>query len=435
MNRDRVTQAMLKRIDISDLELGMFVHKLEGNWFRHPFWKSRFVLTDEQTLNTLRHSAVPAVVIDTEKGLDLRPAAVLHGAGGAARRPSILAPGARRAGRAQSGQAVPRFDFRSTLPQPLAREFGNATRVADRSRKVINRVFLESRLGKSIKASVIEPVVEDIFASIQRNPHAFLGLMRCKRDNEFIYRHSLAVSALMISLAKQMKLSADDTRAAGMAGLMLDMGVMHLPVDLAALGGDFRRIDEKIFAEHARLGADLMAAGGIPDPVVEAIHEHHERLDGTGYPRKLKGDAISLFGRMAAICDTYDWLVNDSIEGTGLDPASSVAQMGMMTGWFDSEILRHFNDTVGLYPIGSVVLLGSGRLAMVVGQDEAEALLPEVRTFWSAKSRKAIPPVDIQLARCFGEDRIGGTVDPSDYGCDDFVALRERLFAAKCTAD
>lgn len=425
---------MLKRIDVSDLELGMFVHKLEGNWFRHPFWKSRFVLSDEQTLASIRGSSVPAVIIDTARGLDLRPIPLnrpAENAGTPVRR-GILAPGARRAARLAAHGGTARFDLRSTLPQPMAREFGNAARVADRSRKVISRVFLEARLGKSIKAAAIEPVVDDIFASVQRNPHTFNGLMRCKRDNEFVYRHSLAVSALMIALARQMKLPPDQVRLAGMAGLLLDLGVMHLPVDLSALGGDFRRVDERIFAEHARLGADLLDAGGIPEPVVVACLEHHERLDGSGYPQKLKGAEIGLFGRMAAICDTYDWLVNDSIEGTGLDPASSVAQLGMLTGCFDADILRHFNDTVGIYPIGSVLLLGSARLAMVVAQDPADPLLPQVRTFWSAESRRAVASTDIPLARCFGEDRIVGTVDPSDYGCDNFVALRERLFATAC---
>jgi len=430
---------MLKRIDVTDLELGMFVHKLEGNWFRHPFWKAKFVLTDERTLDTLRGSAVPAVIIDTARGLDLRPVPIARRsesdarAGGA----RMLAPGARRAARivAGSSSAASRFDLRSTLPQPLSREFGNAARAADRSRKVISRVFLEARLGKSIKAAVIEPVVEDIFASIQRNPHAFNGLMRCKRDNEFVYRHALAVSALMISLARQMKLSAGDVRLAGMAGLLLDLGVGHLPVDLAALGGDFRCIDERIFAEHAQLGHDLLRAGGIPEAVALASLQHHERIDGSGYPQGLKGEEIGLFGRMAAICDTYDWLVNDSVEGAGLDPASAVAQLSGLTGFFDPAILRHFTDALGIHPIGSVVLLASGRLAMVVGQDPSDQTRPRVRTFWSAAARGPVPALDIVLAECFGEDRIEGTANPAEHGCDDFPALRERLFALACAAD
>jgi hypothetical protein len=101
----------------------------------------------------------------------------------------------------------------------------------------------------------------------------------------------------------------------------------------------------------------------------------------------------------------------------------------MLAGAFDGEIIRHFNDTVGIYPIGSVVMLASRRLAMVVGQDPSDALRPLVRTFWSADTCRGMPPTDIALAQCYGEDSIQGTVDPSDYGCDDFVTLRERLFS------
>lgn len=429
---------MLKRIDVSDVELGMFIHKLEGNWFKHPFWKAKFVLEDEQTLDDLRCSDVPAVIIDTERGLDLRPAPVrqLVGAGAEAGAATtrILAPGARRAARiAAEASSGAQFDLRSTAPQTIAREFGNATRVADKSRKVISRVFLEARLGKSIKAATIEPVVEDIFASIQRNPHAFNGLMRCKRDNEYAYRHALAVSALMISLGRQMKLHPEELKLAGMAGMMIDVGVGHLPVDLAAVDGDFRRLDERIFREHAKLGYDFLQAGGMPESVATACLEHHERMDGAGYPKGLRGADISMFGRMAAICDTYDWLVNDGADGAGLDPAAAIERLSDdrftgSGGAFDSEVLAHFIDAIGIHPIGSVVLLASGRLAMVVMQDDADPSRPTVRTFWSTKEQKMVTPGDIDLANCFGEDHIVGTADPDAYGCSDFARLREKLF-------
>ncbi len=153
---------MLKRIDVSDLELGMFVHKLDGSWFKHPFWTAKFVLDDERTLDDLRCSDVPSVIIDTERGLDLRPAPNNRAAASTATVARVLAPGARRARAAANLSARASPDLRSTVPQPLSREFGNASRVADKSRKVISRAFLEARLGKSIKAAVIEPVVEDI---------------------------------------------------------------------------------------------------------------------------------------------------------------------------------------------------------------------------------------------------------------------------------
>lgn len=119
--------------------------------------------------------------------------------------------------------------------------------MANGSRKIVSRAFFAVRLGKSIKPSLVEPVIEDIFASVQRNPHGFNGLMRCKRENDFAFRHVFAVSALMISRARQMKLSPDRIRDAGMAGL-------------------------------------LVAGGGFSADVLEAGLQHHEMLDGSGSP-------------------------------------------------------------------------------------------------------------------------------------------------------
>ena len=318
----------------------------------------------------------------------------------------------------------------STLPQSQSREFGHANRVVDRSRKVISKVFLEARLGKTIRAETIEPVVEEIFASVQRNPHAFNGLMRCKRDLEYVYRHALAVSALMVSLARQMRLSPDDQRMAGMAGLMLDLGVSHLPVDLESTGGDFRQIDERIFREHARLGHDQLLASGIPEPVALACLEHHERIDGTGYPQGLRDTQISLLGRMAAICDAYDWLVNDAGDQAGLNPSSAMQQLSMMAGAFDPVLMTSFIDTLGVYPIGSVVELASGRLAMVISQDETDPAQPRVKTFYQLAERRLVAPTEIWLARCYGEDRIVGAAGAEAYAGIDFAVIREKLFAA-----
>ncbi|WP_298197512.1 HD-GYP domain-containing protein [Novosphingobium sp.] len=424
---------MLKRIEISDLELGMFVHKLEGSWFKHPFWRSKFVLDDQDTLDELLSSDVPAVIIDTERGIDLRPVRIERPAPAAAPAAASVAlkePPLRRALRPAPAARSEEVSLTSTLPLSQAREFGHANRVVDRSRKVISKVFLEARLGKTIRAEAVEPVVEEIFASVQRNPHAFNGLMRCKRDLEYVYRHALAVSALMVSLGKQMKLSPADQRLAGMAGLMLDLGVSYLPVDLESTGGDFRRIDERIFREHARLGHDQLMASGVPEPVALACLEHHERVDGTGYPHGLKGDKISLFGRMAAICDTYDWLVNDAQDQMGLDPSAAMQQLSMLHGAFDPALLTCFIDAVGLYPIGSVVELASGRLAMVISQDDADPAKPRVKTFFSLAERKPVPPVEILLSQCYGEDRIVGAASQEVYSGIDFPMIREKLFAS-----
>lgn len=422
---------MLQQISPSEVRLGMFVHKLVGSWLKHPFWKSRFLLDDPALLAELMASGVEGVIIDISKGIS---------PGGAAPSASRQPIASRLRSRAAPAQpmATPRaltnparsIDLRSTAPQSMAREFGMASRVADKSRKVVSRVFIESRLGKGINASQVEPVIEDIFASVQRNPHTFNGLMRCKRDNEYVYRHALAVSALMIALGRTMKLPPAQIKDAGMAGLLMDVGIGHLPVDLTEYGGDYRNLPPQIMREHVRLGYEMLEAGGnVPQAVLDVTLRHHETLDGTGYPAKLTADGIDTLSRMAAICDTYDSMVSDTFEGTGMDPASALQQMNFMSGWFDKDILNAFARTMGIYPIGSVLVLGSRRLALVVGQASSDPTRPVVRTFYNITERRLVPSQDIELSKA-PDESIVGTGVPEDYGIEDFPRLREKLFAA-----
>lgn len=424
---------MLKRIRLSDVELGMFIHKLEGSWFKHPFWKSRFLLEDAAMLADLQDSGIDGVVIDISKGLDVRPLPVR--ASDPAPPPPVRSTVRTMPQRARAAAPDPQADLRSTAPQTMAREFGRAGVVAGKGRRVVSRIFLESRLGKAIRTDQVEPVIEDIFSSIQRNPHAFNGLMRCKRDNEYVYRHALAVSALMISLARHIRLPSRTIREAGMAGLLMDVGIGHLPVDLTAYGGDFRNLPHDILKRHVELGHAFLEAGGdMPQGVLDVALQHHETIDGSGYPLGLKGEQIALLSRMAAICDTYDSMVSDTAEGVGVNPATAIGQMNFMKGWFDPEIMQQFIETMGVYPIGSVVRLRSGLLGMVIDQNPSDYTRPRVRAFYSIPQQRLITARDIDLADCWGEEDIVGAEDPANFGVGDFAPMREKLFAGAAKA-
>ena len=407
--------------------MGMFIHKMEGSWWNHPFWKAKFLLSDEDQLSKLRNAAIEAVIIDTEKGLDV-PAL---GSGEAAdEMPAILQPGTRS--RARKAAALEVEPDEPSGPRSTRAEFGKALQVSRRGIKVVSRVFLEARLGKAIKAATLEPVIEDIFASVKRNPHAFNGLMRCKQNVEYVYRHALSVSALMISLARQLGLGDDEIKMAGMAGLLLDTGIGLLPVDLAPYGGDYRKLAPELLRDHVWIGHDFLNSAGIAHDVAQAALEHHERIDGTGYPQKLTGDAISQLGRMAAICDMYDHLANDIDGMAGLGPARTLARMEGMSGAFDPDLLAAFVQAMGVYPIGAVVLLRSGRLALVVDQHSVEASQPRVRCFWSHAAGAPARHEDIDLSD--GSDAIERAIDPANCGIADFAALREQLFTGACAA-
>eukprot|EP01037_Dinobryon_pediforme_P004483 gene4483-4529_t len=418
---------MLKTIRTDQVELGMFIQRLEGSWFSHPFWKVRFVLDDPARLAALRSSAVTLVTIDAARGRDVAPEGPLPDPAAPAPAPATLrrlVPGAR-------ATAVPSGRRSVELSAELAR----AERLTRQAGKAISRLFVEVRLGRHVAASDVEPVIEEIYASIQRNIYAFNGLLLCQSDQAHLYRHALAVSALMVALARRMRLSPRATREAAMVGLLMDLGLAQVAVDADVF--DYRDLPDDLAQGHVIQGATMLrAAGDIPPDVLNACLHHHERLDGSGYPHGLSGEAICLFAQMAALCDDYVLLVTGSCEVLPFDPACAIEHLRAQHGRHDGALLAHLVDALGVYPIGSFVRLRSGRLAMVVDQDEADSALPVVRIFAriaesgaAAGGFEPLRPVTLALGRCYGEDAIEGLADAVGLNLPPLETMRHDLMA------
>ncbi len=412
---------MLKRIALSDLQTGMFVHKFDGSWFDHPFWRARFLVEDEKKLKTLKSSHLRGVIIDTDRGRDV---IVPERHGEVPVSPSAAALKARL-------KAIRKREPREeqpVVPTSMEQELNAAQGIADRAKDSLSRTFIAARLGKAINVRAVEPVVNDILASIRRNPQAFSGLMRCKLRNEVMFGHALAVSALMVSLARQMKLSAQEIHYCGLAGVLLDTGVNYLPQSGDTPADALPNADPKIWQQHVVLGyRSLQNAGTLPDVVLDACLQHHERLDGTGYPKGLEKGQITLIARMAAICDTFDFLLTGTGHAAPLDPAAAIEHMRTMEGAFDEDILRQFIESVGLYPVGSFVELRSGKLAMVIDEDREEHTQPVVQAFYSLATGERIIAHRIELARCEGDEAIVGIADLTGLGPPDDAQLRELI--------
>lgn len=417
---------MLKQIAVSDLELGMFVHKFEGGWFEHPFWKAKFLIEDDEKLATIKTSRLRAVVIDTAKGRDVGKAAPPPRPCVAPSAPAAASPATSRIRNIRQRNAV---QVSATAPVSMAEELDKAAAIAEQARDKLHKAFIAARLGKALDVRKVGPVVSDILASVRRNPQAFSGLMRCKLKNELIFRHALSVSALMVALADRMKLPAQDIHNCGLAGLLLDTGVNYLPHVGDPPGGDFRNLSERIWKQHVLLGhRALQNDGDLPQLVLDACLYHHERIDGRGYPQGASGDAIPQIARMAAICDSFDFHLTASDRSTGLDPAAAIEAMRADTGAYDPEILRVFIETVGMYPVGSFVTLASRKIAMVIDEDRKEPLRPVVQVFYSLETGERILPHRIVLAQGNDNERILGIADLSGLDLPADPQLRELVF-------
>ena len=394
---------MLKRIPVEHVRLGMHIHKLDGAWLSHPFWKQRFVLSDPADLERLRRSGVPAVWIDEALG---EPVAL----------PGSFAEADAALRAAAPATVAPPPVFPSN-PASLRDELARAAAICKKSRSAVMQMFAEARLGKAVDTAQCLPLVDEIAASVFRNPGALVSLARLKTADDYSYMHSLAVCALMVSLARTLGMDDADCREAGLAGLLHDLGKAVMPLAVLNKPGKLTDAEYAIMKTHPLRGHEMLQeAGGAPAAALEVCLHHHERPDGQGYPHGLEGEALGLLARMGAVCDVYDAITSNRPYKAGWDPAQSIALMASWRGQFDPEVFKAFVRSLGIYPTGSLVRLASGKLAVVLEQNEHSLTAPVVKVFFSLKANMGVPPRLLDLAQPGCHDHIVGREDAATWG-------------------
>lgn len=411
---------MLKRVNRDQVRLGMYIHGLEGSWLSHPFWRRRFLLTDPDDVLALHASDVRGVIIDESKGDPLELC------------PGEAAPAPRQAQRAPklTARRLPHLPMKAVMTarrDPAAQERERATKIAQRSLKVMRGVFDGVRLGRAFRSADVLCVVDEISASVARDRSALIGITRLKSKDEYTYMHSVAVCALMVNLARELGLDDAIVRDLGMAGLLHDIGKMEVPDTVLNKAGPLSDEEFDVVRRHAVQGHELLSNGPrVPGAALDVCLHHHERVDGTGYPFGLSGDALSLYARMGAICDVYDALTSNRAYKGAWQPAQAVAAMRDWEGHFDPQLLFKFFRSIGVYPPGMLVRLLSNQLAVVLDNGR-RASRPRLRIFYAVADWDFVPVRDVTL-REGGEAAISEE-NPVHWGFDGWEALRDRIVA------
>ena len=399
---------MLKRISVDQLALGMHIKEFCGSWMEHPFWRSAFVLNDPADLQAIRTSSIKEVWIDCSKGIDVAPEEkVVSLAESEAQVDAELAALARTT--------------RDLRRVPAAAEFNRAARIVARSRQAVTSMFEEARLGRAVDTGGAQRLVEEISDSVTRNPGALISLARLKTADDYTYMHSVAVCALMVALARQLGIAPEETRSIGIAGLLHDLGKAQMPSEVLNKPGKLTDAEFAIIKSHPEAGYRMLCEGAAVDSIaLDVVLHHHEKVDGSGYPERLQGDAISLYAKMGAVCDVYDAITSNRPYKAGWDPAESLRKMAEWSnGHFDPMVFQAFVKSIGIYPIGSLVLLNSGRLGVVTEQGDKSLLSPRIKTFFSTRSNSRIRPEVIDLSRPGCPHKIVSREDPAKWNFPD----------------
>jgi len=387
---------MIKKISIQQLKPGMFIHDINCVWMEHPFLVGALKIKNDKTIEKIAGLGVREVYIDTLKGLDVIDAPTETEVNAEIEHKMIAMV-----------QQVKPITTTSTLSEELKR----SREVYGEANKIISNIMHDVRIGKQIEVERIDPVVEKMANSILRNKDALLSLCRIKNKDDYTFLHSVSVGALLISFAHALDFKRDVIKLLGVGGMLHDIGKTKVPNEILNKPGALTEEEFVIMKSHVVHGCSILRKSpGIAQVSFDVASQHHERFDGSGYPLGLKNSEMSVYGQMAAIVDVYDAITADRCYHKGMEPTVAIRKMFEWSKFhFNPKLLRTFIRIVGIYPVGTLVMLESGKIGVVIEQSETDMTRPLVRIIFDAKKNYFIAPKNIDLAKPLGQgggDRI-----------------------------
>lgn len=398
---------MLKRIDVNLLKPGMYIHDLNCAWLDHPFLTNSFAVRNVDTVARILGLGIHEVYIDTERGDDVPSGKLLA---------DINADIESRL------QEIVRQTPDRPIVVDVMDEKVRALRLHEEASHSMRNMMEGSRFGVHIDVEGIVPTVEGIIDSIFRNQDALLPLSQLKKPDEYTFHHSVSVCALLVAYGRSMKLPKEALRDLALGGILHDIGNSNISDSLINKPGKLS--DDEFVAMKAHVSEGIKLVSGIKglSPIVlQVITEHHERLDGSGYPAGKAGKEISLYGQMAAIVDVYDAISSNRPYHRGMSPTQALKKLLEWSDHhFDPQLVHSFIRAIGIYPSGTLVKLESNRMGIVLEQNTGKLLEPVVKVFYHAGRQHYIPPEEIDLSK--GTDRVDSVerfekwnIDPAQW--------------------
>ncbi len=451
---------MQSKVAVKDLKVGMFVADLDRPWIDTPFLLQGFVIEDNQQIVELQ-SICEFVIVDRARstGEEFRPArsAAAPAAAGPGPSPSRLVSGlgaqieekptarsalrpvqapdrqpeAAREGRGLGGvmdalrgllrrpekglprdpaELPPETRRASLLPasipvtiypdtRSVEEEVAPARVAYDRAYDVVRKLAADVWAGHPVEIERVQEVVDEMVESMVRNPDALMWVARLREQDITTYAHGLMVAVYLVAFGRHLGFPRAGLAQLGTIGLLLDIGKIRLPREILEKQD---RLTPEEFATakmHVELGLEILSATpNWPPEVIEGIAQHHERMNGSGYPKRLEGEAIGFYGRMAGIGDCFAALTKSRPYA---EAVSSYEALRSITGWggeyFHAPLAEQFVQAIGVFPVGSLVELSTGEVAVVVSHNKLRRLKPRVLLLTSPDKTRANYPTMVDL--------------------------------------
>ncbi len=377
-----------KEVPVELLEFGMFVAKLDRPWTETPFVFQGFVLKTDEQRNALKKYC-KKVYVDPEKmEVDVAP------------RLLSLPPSTRSAIAEQSREMV----RGSVVYKELASvedELPRARSVFTQTTSVVQTMSRAVVTGNALDGNRARQAVTEITDSVVRNPDAMMLLVTMREKAQETLNRSTQVSVYMTVFGRFLQLERERLELLGLVGLLQDVGMLKLPPGMPERRCDLTGEEEAVFKTHVTHSVEILSkTAGLPAELPGLASLHHERYDGSGYARGLKGGAISQTGAIAGIVDTFDMLTAPAPYGMQMPPSNALNVVFQNRGTqFHAALVEQFIQCVGAFPVGSVVELNSGEVGVVITQNLVKRLQPRVMVVQDANGNPVHPHKILDLVK------------------------------------
>ncbi|EED36641.1 HD-GYP domain protein [Luminiphilus syltensis NOR5-1B] len=401
----------LEKIGVDQLRIGMFVSELDRPWLGTPFLLQGFEITTEDEISQLRDlcSHVFIDITQPAKPYAKMPSSSPRRSNRRDKRTELL-----------RGRAPTRYVDQKTLYNELPA----AQEALQTLGETVRNLFQVRRADTTINVAEVKAAVEPMVNSIRRNPDACIWLSRLRQQDDYTYQHSVACSVWSVALGRQLSLPQEDLNSLALGGLLLDIGKLNLDPELFLRPDQLTPEEWVVMQTHVGLGIAALEGTGVNRDVLDMIQHHHERFDGSGYPSRLKGDEIPVFGRIAAVIDTFDAMTSQRVYARAISPSEAIHKLNKYRDTtLQAEIVDEFIQAIGVYPAGTIVELSSGEIAVVVAEGRVRRLRPTVTVLLDADKLPVDKPYVIDLRERLNDGH-GKPLDiktslPSDaYGID-----------------
>jgi putative nucleotidyltransferase with HDIG domain len=365
----------------AELKIGMYVSELDRPWLETPFLFQGFHIESDEVIEELRRHCRFVYVDVTRSDETLKPGilASVSRRETAPRPPAAAAPAPALAPRAKPSPAPPAADSQ-TETHVLREELVRAREAHGAAQRVIVGLFEGLRAGKAVDISVVHSTLDPMIDSIMRNDDALSWLVRMKKKDDYVYSHSIASSVWALVFGKHLGFNASELQVLATGAVFMDVGKTKIPRTLLTKTDTLSANEMRAMKSHVDLGVEIVSKiQGLDPRVIDIVRCHHERYNGTGYPRGLAGNDIPVFARIAGIVDAYDAMTTSRPYAKAVSPYDATRQLSKLSGVeFPAEVVEQFIQAIGIFPVGTLVELNTGEVGMVIAQNRVRRLRPKV---------------------------------------------------------